>query len=170
MPNPPPPRSRNPSSCPPGIYRSATYAFNYDLIFHDVVIDDRVAAVYCNLNIKIPPFYLARRNVPVVVMLRLRRCPDGRVRVCEQMDHHSVFGFIWAVGAPWTTLFDHLVLPVAGSVAAFNGWALDLVADGVTAAKAWGRSWLQQVLEAAQAAAPAEVKQSWAQNGRRHTQ
>eukprot|EP00878_Enallax_costatus_P045023 GHUV01053859.1.p1 GENE.GHUV01053859.1~~GHUV01053859.1.p1 ORF type:complete len:181 (-),score=57.66 GHUV01053859.1:87-629(-) len=84
---------------------------DYKLIFIDMLISDELVMAWVDLNIKLAPFYIKRYHAPTIVMLRLRKCPDGLYRIYEQIDHHSVFAFVWALGWPFSTISDNITRP-----------------------------------------------------------
>jgi hypothetical protein len=46
-----------------------------------------------------------------------------RVRICEQIDHHSLFVFMWALGQPFSGAWDYVLRKVQGQVlSASGGW------------------------------------------------
>lgn len=58
---------------------STIQVLNYKLIFVRTIIsaDQLSAAVWLDLNIKLPPLFLRRYHLPTVVLLRFRRGADG---------------------------------------------------------------------------------------------
>eukprot|EP00775_Hariotina_reticulata_P007355 gene7355-7566_t len=128
-----------------GVYRAAATGIDYKLLFVEMVIDDHMAAVWVDLNLKLAPFFLKRYHAPTIVMLRFRRCSDGLVRICEQIDHHSLFVFMWALGQPFSGVWDHVLRKVQGQVLSASGYVADFAADALSAtweiyrnALAWG--------------------------------
>jgi hypothetical protein len=111
------------------MFRLASVVWSYKITFKKFIMDKDSAAVYTNLRIKVPPFYLIPWNFPCVILLDFRRCPDGKVRICKQTDHHSMYVIYWLFGWPMTAVSEGLVRPLAGRVAAALGWATDYLAD-----------------------------------------
>jgi hypothetical protein len=48
-------------------------------------------------------------------------CCICRVRVCEQVDHHSIFVFMWALGWPFSALWDLIFRPFTGTILSTSG-------------------------------------------------
>jgi hypothetical protein len=117
-----------------GVYRAAVTGIDYDLKFIEMVVSDHLVATWVDLNIKLAPLYLRRYHAPTVVLLKLRKCPDGLYRICEQVDHHSVFTFVWALGWPFSTLSDRITRPISGWLLSTSGWTVDTLQDAAAAA------------------------------------
>jgi hypothetical protein len=114
-----------------GIYRMVTLFVNYKLLFKKLIIQEDSAAVYVDLNVAVAPFYYKRYHLPTIVLLDFRRCPDGKVRISQQFDHHSLFMFYWVLGWPLTAAAEGIVRPLAGRTFAALGWAIDAVAEAL---------------------------------------
>ncbi|KAF8057154.1 Ogd [Scenedesmus sp. PABB004] len=146
---PPPPQGREAVY---GVYRAAVTGLNYRLRFIDAVLgrDERSAAVVVDLNLRLPPLWLRRYHLPTVVLLKLRRGDDGLLRICEQVDHHSVLTVMWALGWPVSPVFDDIVRPAGGWLLSRTGWAVDAAADALreltapalAALPAWAARWV----------------------------
>lgn len=117
-----------------GVYRAAVTGLDYELLFNEMVVDEHMAACWVDLNLKLPPFFLRRYHLPTVVMLRFRHCEDGLIRICEQIDHHSVFVLMWALGWPFSAVWDLVVRRITGTMMSTSGWAVDTAEDATRAA------------------------------------
>ncbi|WIA20456.1 hypothetical protein OEZ85_004865 [Tetradesmus obliquus] len=123
-----------------GVYRAAVTGLDYELLFNEMVVDEHMAACWVDLNLKLPPFFLRRYHLPTVVMLRFRHCEDGLIRICEQIDHHSVFVLMWALGWPFSAVWNLVVRRITGTMMSTSGWAVDAAEDATRTALTVGLS------------------------------
>lgn len=137
-----------------GVYRAAVTGIDYKLKFIDMVINEHLVVSWVDLNIKLAPFFLKRYHAPTIVMLRIRKGDDGLYRICEQIDHHSIFTFMWALGWPFSTFADRVTRPITGWLLSTSGWTVDTLQDLTGAA--WVVS-TSMVGKAAKAVLPASV-------------
>eukprot|EP00879_Flechtneria_rotunda_P020359 GHRR01021411.1.p1 GENE.GHRR01021411.1~~GHRR01021411.1.p1 ORF type:complete len:229 (+),score=61.88 GHRR01021411.1:656-1342(+) len=69
-----------------------------------------------------------------------------RIRICEQIDHHSIFVTMWALGWPISALFDNVIRRATGAILCTTGWAIDTAQDATQAAWDCSRSLVAGVL------------------------
>jgi hypothetical protein len=50
---------------------------DYKLKFVEMVVDERMAMCWLDLNLKVAPLYLKRYHAPTLVLLRFKTCEDG---------------------------------------------------------------------------------------------
>jgi hypothetical protein len=44
-----------------------------------------------------------------------------RIRICEQVDHHSIFVFMWALGWPFSAVWDLVFRRITGTLICTSG-------------------------------------------------
>eukprot|EP00877_Chromochloris_zofingiensis_P011943 jgi/Chrzof1/7001/Cz02g07070.t1_UROS len=115
------------------IYRLATVSWDYRFEVVDFIKQDDVErpkiAVWLNLGIKVPPFYLLRYTFPTIAILHFKRSEDGKYRIIRQYDHHSLYVFLWIFGWPWMSISQMIMLPMAGVLLSTVGKVVDSISE-----------------------------------------
>lgn len=105
------------------------------------------------LSPQVPPFYLLRYTFPTVTILYWRRCPDGKLRIEHQIDHHSLFVMFWVLGWPFTAVAERIWRPATGWLWQIMGWGVDL-ASGALQGVGEALTTVRRALEDRQVPAP----------------